>query len=99
MSPNIICILIIYLQLMMTDQVLDRDKSQTDLDQDRTTIERLTDRDHDKTTTETLIIGTNMDEVSVQLSKPSSGISKYLVLYGKLYNFELFFILKKYDIS
>lgn len=85
----------------MTDQVLDRDKSQTDLDQDRTTIERLTDRDHDKTTTETLIIGTNMDEVSVQLSKPSSGISKYmyLVLYEKLYNFELFFILKKYDIS
>lgn len=61
---------------MMTDQVLDRDKSQTDLDQDRTTIERLTDRDHDKTTIETLIIGTNMDEVSVQLSKPSSGISK-----------------------
>lgn len=51
---------------MMTDQVLDRDKSQTDLDQDRTTIERLTDRDHDKTTIETLIIGTNMDEVSVQ---------------------------------
>lgn len=50
----------------MTDQVLDRDKSQTDLDQDRTTIERLTDRDHDKTTIETLIIGTNMDEVSVQ---------------------------------
>lgn len=84
MSPNIICILIIYLQLMMTDQVLDRDKSQTDLDQDRTTIERLTDRDHDKTTIETLIIGTNMDEVSVQLSKPSSGISKYLVLYQKL---------------
>lgn len=56
---------------MMTDQVLDRDKSQID-------------RDHDKTTTETLIIGTNMDEVSVQLSKPSSGISKYLVLYQKL---------------
>lgn len=69
---------------MMTDQVLDRDKSQTDLDQDRTTIERLTDRDHDKTTTETLIIGTNMDEVGVQLSKLSSGISKYLVLYQKL---------------
>lgn len=68
---------------MMTDQALDRDKSQIDLDQDRTTIERLTDRDHDKTTTETLI-GTNMDEVSVQLSKPSSGISKYLVLYEKL---------------
>lgn len=51
---------------MMTDQVLDRDKSRTDLDQDRTTIERLTDRDHGKTTTEILIIGTNMDEVSVQ---------------------------------
>lgn len=83
MSLYITCILIIYLQLMMTDQVLDKDKSQTDLDQDRTTIERLTDRDHDKTTTETLI-ETNMDEVSVQLSKPSSGISKYLVLYEKL---------------
>lgn len=51
---------------MMTDQVLDRDKSQIDLDQDRTTIERLTDRDHDKTTTETLIIGTNMDEINSQ---------------------------------
>lgn len=69
---------------MMTDQVLDRDKSLTDLDQDRTTIERLTDRDHGKTTTEILIIGTNMDEVSVQLSKPSPEIGKHLGLYKKL---------------